>query len=159
MRKLTGTQPGTNGITTVIDSNWKLNFIINPQPYLYGQPKDVYVFHAMGLFQDEVGNFIKKPMAQCTGREILEEMLRHLKFDADLERILDSSIVRPVQQPFGISQFLVRKVDSRPDVIPRGSTNLGLKWSVCRNSARLRLYDGVFGARRADGGLPTAESR
>jgi oleate hydratase len=126
IRKLTGREPGTNGITTLLDSNWKLSFIINPQPYFYGQPEGVYTFHSMGLYQDEVGNFIKKPMAKCTGREILEEMLRHMKFDADLQHILDTSIVRAVQQPFGISQFLPRRVDSRPDVVPRGSTNLGL---------------------------------
>jgi oleate hydratase len=126
MRELTGNEPGTNGITTLMDSNWKVSFILQHQPYVYEQPKDVSVFHGMALSQDEVGNFIKKPMAQCTGREILEEILRHLKFDADLEHILDTSILNPVQQPFGISQFLVRKVDSRPDVVPRGSTNLGL---------------------------------
>ena len=28
--------------------------------------------------------------------------------------------------PFGISQFLKRKVTDRPDVVPRGSTNLAL---------------------------------
>jgi oleate hydratase len=126
IRKLTGNEPGTNGIMTLIDSNWKLSFIINHQPYFYGQPKNVNVFHGMALYQDEVGNFIKKPMSQCTGREIMEEILRHLKFDADLEHILDTTILRAVQQPFGISQFLVRRVDSRPDVVPRGSTNLAL---------------------------------
>jgi oleate hydratase len=126
MRELTGNEPGTNGITTLMDSNWKVSFILQHQPYVYEQPKDVSVFHGMALSQDEVGNFIKKPMAQCTGREILEEILRHLKFDADLKHILDTTILNPVQQPFGISQFLVRKVDSRPDVVPRGSTNLGL---------------------------------
>jgi oleate hydratase len=126
IHKLTGSEPGTNGITTLMDSNWKLSFIVNHQPYVYEQPKDVSVFHGMALYQDEVGNFVKKPMAQCTGREILEEILRHLQFDADLEHILDTSILRAVQQPFGISQFLVRNTDSRPDVVPRGSTNLAL---------------------------------
>jgi oleate hydratase len=126
MRKLTGTEPGTNGITTLLDSNWKLSFIITHQPYMYGQPKDVSVFHGMALYQDEVGNFIKKPLSQCTGREIMEEIVRHLRFDEDLKHILDTSIVRAVQQPFGISQFLPRRTDSRPEVVPRGSTNLGL---------------------------------
>ncbi|HYX46269.1 MAG TPA: oleate hydratase [Sphingomicrobium sp.] len=39
---------------------------------------------------------------------------------------LDTTILRAVQQPFGISQFLPRKTDSRPEVVPRGSTNLSL---------------------------------
>jgi oleate hydratase len=56
----------------------------------------------------------------------MEEIVRHLRFDEDLKHILDTSIVRAVQQPFGISQFLPRRTDSRPEVVPRGSTNLGL---------------------------------
>jgi oleate hydratase len=126
MEKLTGNEAGRNGITTLPDSNWVLSFILNTQPYYQNQPKDVFVWYGITLFQDKVGNFVKKKASECTGRELLEELLRHLKFDSDLDRILDSSIVKAVQLPFGISQFLVRKVDSRPDVVPRGSTNLGL---------------------------------
>jgi len=65
-------------------------------------------------------------MGQCSGREILEELLHHLGFDAEADKILDSSIVRPCYQPFITSQFLRRKVSDRPDVVPQGSTNLAL---------------------------------
>jgi len=65
-------------------------------------------------------------MGECSGREILEELARQLGFDADLKRILDSSIVIPNMLPFGISQFLKRKDTDRPDVVPKGSTNLAL---------------------------------
>ena len=59
-------------------------------------------------------------------KKLLEELLRHLKFDADVDRILDSSIVTPCYMPFVTSQFLKRKVSDRPDVVPEGSTNLAL---------------------------------
>jgi oleate hydratase len=65
-------------------------------------------------------------MGQCTGREILEEIVRQLKFDADLNRILDSSVVTPCMMPFITSQFLKRKVTDRPEVVPKGSTNFAL---------------------------------
>lgn len=73
-----------------------------------------------------MGDYVRKPMSQCSGREILEELLRHLKFDADVDRILDSSILTPCYMPFVTSQFLKRKVSDRPDVVPEGSTNLAL---------------------------------
>ena len=47
-------------------------------------------------------------------------------FGADIKRILDSSIVVPSMLPFGVSQFLKRTITDRPDVVPEGSTNLGL---------------------------------
>lgn len=43
-----------------------------------------------------------------------------------MKRILDSSTVIVNSMPFGISQFLKRKVSDRPDVVPKGSTNLAL---------------------------------
>jgi oleate hydratase len=52
--------------------------------------------------------------------------VRHLGFDADLKQILDSSNVLPCRMPFVTSQFLKRKVTDRPDVVPKGSTNLAL---------------------------------
>jgi oleate hydratase len=65
-------------------------------------------------------------MTECSGREILEELLHHLGIDADADRILDSSIVRPCYMPFVTSLFLKRKVSDRPDLVPEGSTNLAL---------------------------------
>jgi oleate hydratase len=49
-----------------------------------------------------------------------------LGFGNDAERILKSSTVIVNNMPFGISQFLKRKIDDRPEVVPEGSTNLAL---------------------------------
>jgi oleate hydratase len=126
VEKLSGVEPGRNGITSLPESNWMLTFILNHQPYYQNQPADIYVFYGLGLYTDKIGNKVKKPMGQCGGREILEELVHHLGFDADADRILDSSIVRPCFGPFITSQFLKRKVSDRPDVVPQGSTNLAL---------------------------------
>jgi oleate hydratase len=63
-------------------------------------------------------------MSECSGSEILEEVLGHLHFDEDKARILAASNVIPCVMPYITSQFLVRKSGDRPHVVPAGSTNL-----------------------------------
>jgi oleate hydratase len=126
VQKLSGNEPGRNGIISVPESNWMLTFILNHQPYYQNQPANINVFYGLGLYSHEIGNKVKKPMIQASGREILEELVHHLGFEADADRILDTSIVRACYQPFITSQFLKRKVSDRPDVVPEGSTNLAL---------------------------------
>jgi oleate hydratase len=83
------------------------------------------VWWGYGLYYDQPGNFVTKPMGECTGTEILEEVLGHLHFnDDDKIAILRSSNVIPCVMPYITSQFLVRKAGDRPDVVPKGSKNL-----------------------------------
>jgi oleate hydratase len=70
-------------------------------------------------------------MAECSGEEILKEVLRHLKFDEQRELILKSSNVIPCVMPYITSQFLVRKAGDRPQVVPDGSTNLAFLGQFC----------------------------
>jgi oleate hydratase len=126
MEELSENPPGRNGITTLPHSPWCLTFILNTQPYYENQAKDTVVWYGISLYPDEVGEFVKKPMTECSGREILEEMIGHLAFDKHKKKILDSSIVVPNRMPFITSQFLVRNTETRPPIIPEGSTNLGL---------------------------------
>lgn len=126
VEKLSGNEAGRNGIISLPESNWMLTFILNHQPYYQNQPEDINVFYGLGLYANEIGNKVKKPMGQCSGREIMAELLHHLGMDDDADQILDSTILRPCYQPFITSQFLRRKVSDRPDVVPQGSTNLAL---------------------------------
>lgn len=65
-------------------------------------------------------------MVDCTGEEILTEILYHLNFKDDMEKILKTSICKPCIMPFTTAQFLTRAKGDRPQVIPEGSTNLAL---------------------------------
>ena len=103
-----------------------MTFILSHQPYYQNQPDGINLFYGIALYPDEIGSKVKKPMTECTGREVLEELLHHLGFDAHAEKILDSSLVRPCFMPFITSQFVKRKISDRPDVVPQGSTNLAL---------------------------------
>lgn len=125
IENFTGSVPGRGGLTTFKDSNWLLTLSIFHQPFFANQPAGVSVWWGYGLYYDQPGNYVNKPMAQCSGREILEEVLGHLHFSAaDKDAILGSSNVIPCVMPYITSQFLVRKAGDRPPVIPKGSTNL-----------------------------------
>ena len=118
----TGNEPGTGALTTFKDSNWTMSIVIPHQPHFIDQPADVQVFWGYGLTPGAPGNYIQKPMTECTGAEIFEELLAHLRFP--LQPTLDNAITIPCLMPYITSQFLTRGPGDRPAVIPKGSTNL-----------------------------------
>jgi oleate hydratase len=124
MQKFSGSEAGKGGLITFKDSQWLITLSIFNQPFYVDQPEDVFVWWGYGLYHNRPGDYVKKPMADCTGKEILEEVLGHLKFDDDREKILASSICIPCMMPYITSQFLVRKHGDRPEVVPQGSINL-----------------------------------
>ncbi|MEU9031156.1 oleate hydratase [Streptomyces sp. NPDC048383] len=125
MEKFSGSEAGKGGLITFKDSSWLLTIVLNHQPHFRDQPEDTYVWWGYALFPDNSGDHVTKPMRECTGREILDEVLHHLPFDADATSVmLDRSTVIPALMPYITSQFLVRKAGDRPQVVPEGSTNL-----------------------------------
>ncbi|MEG2054107.1 MAG: oleate hydratase, partial [Oscillospiraceae bacterium] len=68
----------TGGIVTAKDSNWLLSWTFNRQPQFKTQPKGQLVGWIYGLFSDKKGNFVKKTMRECTGKEICMEWLYHM---------------------------------------------------------------------------------
>jgi len=123
MQTFSGSEAGKGGLITFKDSNWLMTIVLNHQPHFHEQPADTFVWWGYALFPDKEGDFVTKPMAECTGREILDEVLQHLRFD-ESPQILEHSIVIPARMPYITSQFLVRKAGDRPAVVPGGSTNL-----------------------------------
>lgn len=124
MEEFSGSPAGKGGLITFKASNWLLTIALNHQPHYRGQPADTYVWWGYGLFPDKVGNYVPKKMSECTGREILLELLQHLKFDQQRDAVLDSATVIPCMMPYITSMFLARKRGDRPLVVPNGSTNL-----------------------------------
>jgi oleate hydratase len=126
MTKLTGNQPGTGGLVTLKDSGWLLSLSIFLQPEILNQPKDTYVWWGYGLYPERRGAYVPKRMAECSGAEILEEVVRQLRFDDQLDAIKASSICIPCDMPYVNNIWMPRKRGDRPSVVPEGSTNLGL---------------------------------
>jgi len=124
VQEFTGNVPCEGGLITFAQSRWLASIVIPHQPHFIGQPEDVGVVWGYGLSVDTPGDFVPKPMSACTGREILTEILGHLRIEAEAERILTSAICIPCMMPFITSQFLCREKGDRPPVIPAGTRNL-----------------------------------
>ncbi len=131
VRELTGNVPGEGGLITFPESNWLASIVIPHQPHFIGQPEDVSVLWGYGLFVDRPGNFVKKPMSACGGREIMTEVLGHLRIEAEAAGVLQSCICIPCMMPFITSQFLRREKGDRPQIVPRGSRNFGFMGQFC----------------------------
>jgi len=131
MEQFTGNKAGTGGLVTLLDSHWLMSVVLPHQPHFLNQPDGVSVFWGYGLFPEEEGNFVGKRMADCTGKEILEEVCQHLRFDDQMLRILETSTCVPCLMPFITSQFMPRVAGDRPLVRPTGTTNLAFIGQYC----------------------------
>ena len=78
------------------------------------------------MYPERAGDFVLKRMAECTGAEILEEVVRQLRFDNHLNGIMRSSICIPCDMPYVNNIWMPRRRADRPPVVPKGATNLGL---------------------------------
>ena len=128
---ITGNVPGEGGLITFPESAWLASIVIPHQPHFIGQPTDVSVLWGYGLSVDRPGDFVNKPMSGCSGREIMTEILGHLRIRDEAASILDRCICIPCMMPFITSQFLPRGKGDRPHVVPSGSQNLAFIGQFC----------------------------
>jgi oleate hydratase len=131
MKDFTGNEAGTGGLVTFKDSNWLMSIVLPRQPHFRNQPGKINVCWGYGLFPNRKGNFVQKTMSECTGSEILTELLSHLRFTEEAASIQQSAICIPVMMPFITSQFMPRLKGDRPLVRPEGSTNLAFIGQFC----------------------------
>jgi oleate hydratase len=103
---------------------WFQSFDLPLQPHYPDQPQNVEVLWGYGLHPNEVGNYIQKPMTECSGDEILQELLYHLNYLDKYEEMLPHVKVITTMMPYITSQFMPRTLHDRPQVIPEGCTNL-----------------------------------
>lgn len=115
----------TGGIVTVKDSNWLLSWTFNRQPQFRSQPKGQLVGWIYGLFSNVPGNYVKKPMRDCTGKEICMEWLYHLGVPVEkIEELSENSAnTVPCMMPYITAFFMPRSEGDRPLVVPKGSVN------------------------------------
>lgn len=115
----------TGGIITVTDSNWLMSYTLNRQPHFKDQPKNQLVVWLYGLYTDVEGNFIKKPMKECTGREIVQEWLYHMGVpESEIYELSKTGAhCIPCMMPYITSFFMPRTEGDRPKVVPNGCVN------------------------------------
>jgi probable dihydroxyacetone kinase regulator len=115
----------TGGIVTAKDSNWLLSWTFNRQPQFRNQPKGQLVGWIYGLFSDKPGNFVKKTMRQCSGKEICMEWLYHMGVPvAEIEEMAEKSAnTIPCMMPYITAFFMPREAGDRPAVVPEKAVN------------------------------------
>ncbi len=115
----------TGGIVSCKDSKWLLSWTINRQGQFKEQDPEKVCVWVYGLFTDVPGDYIKKPMKECTGMEITEEWLYHLGAPVeDIPFLAENSAnCVPAMMPYITAFFMPRTKGDRPDVIPDGCVN------------------------------------
>ena len=117
----------TGGIVTVKDSteNWYLSWTINRQPQFRSQDKDTVLIWTYSLNTNKDGNYVKKPMKQCTGEEVCEEWLYHIGFPIEKikEYATEKCNTTTCYMPYINAFFQPRKESDRPLVVPKGAVN------------------------------------
>ena len=115
----------TGGIVTVKDSAWMMSYTFNRQPHFKAQPEGQLVGWIYGLFTDVPGDYVKKPMRACTGREICMEWLYHLGVPEDQieDMAANSANTVPCMMPYIDAFFMPRAAGDRPDIVPEGAVN------------------------------------
>lgn len=120
----TGNLTGKGGCSTFVNAPWYISFNVPIQPVVPDQPENTQVMWFYGLHANEKGTYIKKPMTQCSGEEIMEEFLYYCGLEDKINTIMPHITAIPVIMPYITSQFMPRKLSDRPEVIPAGNKNL-----------------------------------
>lgn len=126
IERYSGNFAGTGGLMTFKDSSWLMSIVVPHPPHFQSQPDGVFTIWGYGLFVDNKGDYVDKTMAQCTGREILTELIHQLGFEDILEEVLRTTTVIPVMMPYITSEFAVRDGSDRPAVVPECAINFAL---------------------------------
>ena len=115
----------TGGIVTVKDSSWLLSWTLNRQQQFRDQPRNQLCVWVYGLFSDKPGDYVKKPMRDCTGKEICMEWLYHLGVPEDQieDMAANSANTVPCMMPYIDAFFMPRAAGDRPDIVPEGAVN------------------------------------
>lgn len=111
------------GAISIMDSSWDITFVLYDK-YYAAQAEDEDIFWFDGLWGERIGDYIKKPMADCTGEEVMQEFLYHLGMLDEYDELMKHTYVSLTMMPYITSQFMPRNSKGdRPRVIPEGSKN------------------------------------
>ena len=114
---------GEGALMTWKDSHWLLSIVVPAQPHFANQIAGTYTLWGYGLFGTIDGDYVAKHMDQCTGSEVLDELLGHLGFSDIAEHVRRTTKVTTVQMPYIDAEFECRTRQDRPLVVPDGAEN------------------------------------
>ena len=134
------------------DSNWLLSWNVERNPHFRNAPKDQLIIHGYGTYSlDRPGNYVTKPMRECTGEEIAREWLYHLGVpDDQINQLAAKSVkVHPCMMPYITAFFLPRRDGDRPKVVPEGAVNFGFLGQLAESHPRDVIFTVEYSVRTA----------
>ncbi|MDY6810196.1 MAG: oleate hydratase [Actinomycetota bacterium] len=139
----------TGGIVTAKDSQWLLSWTVNRQPHFKAQKAEEIVVWVYALFVDTPGDYVKKPMQNCTGEEITQEWLYHLGVPVEdiAELAATGAKTVPVMMPYVTSFFMPRQAGDRPDVVPEGAVNFAFIGQFAESKERDCIFTTEYSVR------------
>jgi len=139
----------TGGIVTAKDSSWLLSWTVNRQPHFKQQPKDQIVVWVYSLLVEKPGDYVKKPMQDCSGEEITQEWLYHMGVPVEDIPALAATgaITVPVMMPYVTAFFMPRQAGDRPDVVPAGAVNFAFIGQFAESSERDCIFTTEYSVR------------
>ena len=139
----------TGGIVSAVDSNWLMSWTVNRQPHFKQQSPDEIVVWVYALFVDRPGDYVKKPMQECTGEEITQEWLYHMGVpESDIPELAATGAKTvPVMMPYVTSFFMPRQAGDRPDVVPAGSVNFAFIGQFAESAQRDCIFTTEYSVR------------
>ncbi|MGW4723109.1 oleate hydratase [Streptomyces sp. NPDC004291] len=123
IQKYTGDVPGEGALMTWKDSRWLLSVAVPAQPHFRDQEEDTYTLWGYALSGGVPGDHVPKRMDDCTGAEILDELLGHLGFDDIADEVRETTRITTVRMPYAGAPFQRRTASDRPLVVPDGARN------------------------------------
>ncbi|UEM11253.1 oleate hydratase [Bradyrhizobium barranii subsp. barranii] len=141
----------TGGIVSAKDSRWLLSWTVNRQPHFKHQPSDQIVVWVYSLFVDKPGDYVNKPMQDCTGEEITQEWLYHLGVPVEDIPGLAATAAKtvPVMMPYVTSFFMPRQAGDRPNVVPKGAVNFAFIGQFAESAERDCIFTTEYSVRTA----------
>ncbi len=133
MEKYTHNKTGEGVLTSFTASPWHMELRNPLPPYFKNQPEDYSFLWMCGFYPDKPGKYTGKPEYDCTGMEILEEILMSLPMEDEIRQKCREEVVAaiPVILPYTDAHFLLRALGDRPSVVPENSVNLGFTGQYC----------------------------
>ena len=119
------------------------------QPHFKKQPKDQMIAWFYALFVDTPGDYVKKPMQDCTGEEITQEWLYHLGVPVEeiAELAAKGASTVPTMMPYITAFFMPRQAGDRPDVVPEGAVNFAFIGQFAESKQRDCIFTTEYSVR------------
>lgn len=116
---------GIDGVIILDNSNWKLTICAVPSTHFKNQSDDIAVIWGTASCFDRDGEYSAKPMTECSGAEILYELVSCLNLQDAWDDIRETVInVIPCHRKY--DRAFISPVPSKLEIIPTGISNMAV---------------------------------